>query len=215
MTAAAVPLLKQRADACRIKVPAAVAVLYENTLAFINASGFADDDTASGVNRFGGMVVKQVDNSGGSAGDLSVELEIEGSWVMLGSGFAQADVGSPVFALDNQTITKTALAGTYVGRIVEYIDSTHVRVNIESAIAFATASAYTQTYATASKTVPAATAANVGVTAATTTTPWGFATSTQADSVAVAVNATQADVLAVKKIVNALIDDLQAAGLVG
>jgi hypothetical protein len=215
MTAAAVPLLKQRADDLRVKVPAAVAVLYENTMAFINASGFADDDTASGVNRFGGMVVKQVDNSGGSAGDLAVELETDGSWVFLGSGFAQSSVGLPLFALDNQTTTLTALAGTRVGVITEYIDSTHVRAAIEGFEGVATGSAYTQTYTTALKTVPAATAANVGTTNATTTTPWGFATSTQANDIGVAMNATQADVLALKKVINALIDDLQAAGIVG
>jgi hypothetical protein len=144
MTATAAPLLKQRADARRIKVPAAVAVLYENTMAFINASGFADDDTASGVNRLrrhGRQAGRQFRRVGG---DLSVELEREGSWVFLGSGFAQSSVGQPLFALDNQTTTLTGVAGTHIGTITEYIDSTHVRADIEAATALANGRARTR-----------------------------------------------------------------------
>ncbi len=79
--------------------------------------------------------------------------------------------------------------------------------------AAAQGSAYTQTYATSSKTVPAATAVAVATTAATNSTPYGYAQA-QADAIVAAVNANSADILAVKKIVNALIDDLQALGLV-
>jgi hypothetical protein len=76
-------------------------------------------------------------------------------------------------------------------------------------------SAYTQTYAVAAKTVPAATAAAVATTAATQTTPYGFGSAAQADAIPVAINANAADILALKKVVNALIDDLQTLGLAG
>lgn len=75
--------------------------------------------------------------------------------------------------------------------------------------------AYTQTYATAARSVPAATQAAVATTAATALTPNGYSTSAQADAIVAAVNAAAADILALKKVVNALIDDLQALNLAG
>ena len=70
---------------------------------------------------------------------------------------------------------------------------------------------YTQTYATAASTVPAATVAAV-VTTAAGLASYGF-TQAQADAIPVAVNALAADVLALKKVLTQIIDDLQAAGI--
>jgi hypothetical protein len=75
-------------------------------------------------------------------------------------------------------------------------------------------SAYTQTYSTASKTNPTATAANLSTTATTQTTPYGFSTQAQGDNIATQVNKMQTDYINLQKVVNALIDDLQALGLV-
>jgi hypothetical protein len=72
---------------------------------------------------------------------------------------------------------------------------------------------YTQTYPTATATVPAATAAVVATTAATSTTPFGYSQA-QADALVTQVNALVADALVNRKLINQLIDDLQAVGLV-
>ena len=72
--------------------------------------------------------------------------------------------------------------------------------------------AYTQTFSTASRTVPNATAAAVDATAATNVTPFGY-TAAQADGIIAAVNALRTDVDAVRQVVTAVIDDLQAVGL--
>lgn len=84
-------------------------------------------------------------------------------------------------------------------------------------------SAYTQTYTTAAKTVPAATAATLtdstGGTADTTLAAVE-ATYTQATvrnnfaDLAAMVNKLTADDLAIKKVINSLVDDLQALGLI-
>ena len=71
---------------------------------------------------------------------------------------------------------------------------------------------YTQTYSIGAATVPTATAVAVATTAATNVIPYGFAQA-QADAIVTAVNALVADVLANRKLLNALIDDLQAAGI--
>jgi hypothetical protein len=78
-------------------------------------------------------------------------------------------------------------------------------------------SAYTQTYATASKTHPNATSTNLatGVSrVAGDGVTWGFTSQAATDNIATQVNAMQADLIDLKKVVNQLIDDLQVLGLV-
>lgn len=75
-------------------------------------------------------------------------------------------------------------------------------------------SAYTQTYSTADKTHANPTATTVATTSATNSSPYGYSQS-QADAIVTAVNALVADVADVKQLVNSVIDDLQALGLVG
>lgn len=73
-------------------------------------------------------------------------------------------------------------------------------------------SAYTQTFATAAKTVPAATqlAAPAGGTGATA---GAYDTAVNRDAAIASINAAKTDIEELKKVVNALIDDLQAVGL--
>ncbi len=70
---------------------------------------------------------------------------------------------------------------------------------------------YTQTYATAARTNPAMTATAVATTAAALAA-YGYSQA-QADSIPVAINALTVDLLAVKQLVNGIVDDLQAKGL--
>ena len=74
---------------------------------------------------------------------------------------------------------------------------------------------YTQTYSTTASTVPNATVASVATTASTQTTPYGYASQAQADAIPVNINALAADVLALKKVIGQIIDDLQALSLAG
>jgi len=99
-----------------------------------------------------------------------------------------------------------------------------------------TASAYTKTYNTAARVIPAATAVAVtqtgvaaATTGATTTTPAGYTTTAQADAIRVGVNACivdiaalvvenaqlAADVLALRKLIVAIVDDLEGVGVSG
>lgn len=77
----------------------------------------------------------------------------------------------------------------------------------------ARAGAYTQTFSTADKTHANSTFGAISETAVTQTTPWGFATQAQGDAVSVELNDLGDDVADLKQLVNAIIDDLQAYGL--
>lgn len=119
-------------DGNRLGLPAAVATLYEGTLAFVNSSGYADSGTGTGQNRFAGIVVDECDNSGGAAGDLTVDLWRKGVFLLTGTGFSQASVGRDAYATDNFTITAAPSAsGVKIGKIVGYSSSTQVWVEID------------------------------------------------------------------------------------
>lgn len=75
------------------------------------------------------------------------------------------------------------------------------------------ASAYTQTYATTTKTHANMTSATVATTASTNVTPFGYTTAAQADAIITAINALRNDVINLKGVVNAMIDDMQTYGV--
>ncbi len=126
--------LKVMADQCRTPgLVAASTILYANTLVFVNSSGYFDDDTGSGANKFAGVAVTRYDNSGGSNGDVAAEVFNEGVFQLTGSGFSQASVNKPVYASDNYTLTLTPTSSTVlVGIIREYISSTVVMVELRT-----------------------------------------------------------------------------------
>ncbi len=105
--------------------------LYAGTLAFFDAStGYIVADDNAGANAFAGVVYQQCDNSGGSAGDLEVELYTDGIFRLTGSSFTQATNGDLVYAIDNYTIQASSTNASKVGRVVNYVSATVVDVLI-------------------------------------------------------------------------------------
>lgn len=131
MAATANKVLK-RAEGLRGGGPVAASTrLYEATLAFFNAGGYAVGIVAAGVNKFAGVVIQEVDNSAGSNGTLNAEWFTDGVFPMVGTGFSQATVGSDVFATDNYTVQTSGVSASYVGRCVGYVSSTVIMVEIK------------------------------------------------------------------------------------
>ncbi len=129
--AATANVITNKSAGCRREQPAAAVRHYEGAFAFTDATGFAAAVVASGVNRFAGIVAKECDNSAGSAGDKKVELEKDGCWDLVGSGFTQADVDKLVYASDSNTITLTGSATVVlIGRVEKYISTTKLSVRI-------------------------------------------------------------------------------------
>lgn len=93
---------------------------YEGSMIFIQADGYAT--TAAGGLAFLGHADAECDNSAGSSGDKSVRVR-RGEYrlqVTL-TGVAIADVGDPIYASDDGTLTKTSTSNSLVGRIVRYV----------------------------------------------------------------------------------------------
>lgn len=139
MAVSANQVIKRRGTAPRIrKVPvAADAILYEGTMCFEDAGGdFTGTVLENGS--FGGIVRKMVDNTGGadaSAGGFGAkfaEVYVDGEFLLTLSGAtaAAADIGKPVYGVDNFQITETATDLVPVGVITEIVSTTQVWVSI-------------------------------------------------------------------------------------
>ena len=164
----------------RRSYPVAASVhIYEGTLVFLTAAGYATDVTATGVNGFVGVAVGEQDKSSGSAGDLTVEVWAEGEFVLQGTGFAQADVGSKVYAEDNFTVgISISTASVPIGMVTEYISSTKIRVDIDPVGVGALPVAALTTITHTSPGTPDYAIANT-----TNSSPFGFSTQDEANTV--------------------------------
>jgi hypothetical protein len=112
---------------------AASTVIYGGTIVTTNASGYAQVGGDDASTTFVGIAADTVDNSSGSAGDKSVTVYTEGSFELAFTGTAtQASVGITAMASDSQTVAAAATTtnDVPVGRVVEFIDASTVRVKI-------------------------------------------------------------------------------------
>lgn len=93
------------------------------------SGGYAQNgtDTANAV--FVGVASEKCDNTTGANGDKEVYVWTYGVVdVVAGFSAAQTDVGALVVLTDNQTVAKTSTNSVAVGRVVERLSSSKVRV---------------------------------------------------------------------------------------
>lgn len=98
--------------------------IFAGAIVMRNATGFATKGAAALALRGAGVAIEQVDNSGGSAGDLSINVR-EGVFRFANSADTDAilddDIGKLCYAVDDQTVAKTngtntrSVAGVVVG----------------------------------------------------------------------------------------------------
>jgi hypothetical protein len=182
----------KRQDGIRRSYPVAASVdILEGTLVFLTAAGYATNVTASGVNGFVGIACEQQDNSSGSAGDLNVEVWAEGDFELTGTGFAQADVGSKVYAEDNYTVgVSISTASVPIGMVTKYVSSTQLIVSID---AVGTGALPVAALTTITHTAPST--ADYALQDLTSSTPFGFATKDEGNSLLAVVKNLQIRVL--------------------
>lgn len=108
---------------------AAVDICYRGGMAAINASGYLAPAGLAATDTVVGRFKQTVDNSAGSAGDLTATAEQGVFRWANGDSIVAADIGSPCYAADDQTVSKSDSAGTrpFAGLIVD-VDSSGVWV---------------------------------------------------------------------------------------
>lgn len=112
---------------------AAAAHIFAGGLVAVNASGFIVPTSADETLKVFGRAEAEVDNSGGSNGDLSVEI-LRGVFYFENSAtdaISRADIGKVCFAEDDQTVAQTNASGTLpaAGLVLE-VDSYGVLVAV-------------------------------------------------------------------------------------
>ncbi len=132
MTALAADKQMARKEIGLLSGPCAVDILYMGALLKHNAAGKLAPCASESGAVFAGVGYEQKDNSGDE--DLVVRYWTTGVFPMTISGAGQGDVGSDVYATDDDLVTTTWADGLQkVGRIVGFISSTSVWVQIAGA----------------------------------------------------------------------------------
>lgn len=109
----------------------------EGALVSINAAGYAVNATDAANDVFVGVADETVDNSAGAAGATRIKVRRNGVYnVVFGGTATIADVNTLVYVVDNQTVDLIGVTtnDVLVGRIVEFISATKVRVDIRDRV---------------------------------------------------------------------------------
>jgi len=106
-------------------------IIYEGAAVGDNASGYARPLVAA--DPFLGFAESQADNSAGAAGAVNVRVREVGKVKLSVTGVTGVgDVGTDVYASDDNAFTLTTTSNTLIGTIVRYISGTEVIVHFKS-----------------------------------------------------------------------------------
>lgn len=116
--------------------------IYQNALVSVDATGYlipARSGTAT--DQFVGVAREPVDNSAGADGAKSCRVEKGGTYVYNKASASMADVGDPMYASDDNTVTATSTNNQLVGYVVgpmtfpdDAASTTQVRIRIDRAV---------------------------------------------------------------------------------
>jgi predicted RecA/RadA family phage recombinase len=79
---------------------------------------------------FAGVAYEQIQNSTATDGAVRVKVYKKGIFEFIMASAAVTDVGTEVYALDNQTVTKTSTDATKVGKIMSVENTNKVFIEI-------------------------------------------------------------------------------------
>jgi len=101
-------------------------IIYKGALVKINAAGYLAPQAAEAGAASVGVAYELCDNSAGSAGAKKCLVLHKGVFLLTCAGtLVQADVGSTVYASDDQTVSVTQASNEVaVGKVVEYVSAT-------------------------------------------------------------------------------------------
>lgn len=134
ITTAKKSLDRQDGDIYSFKV-AASTTIPEGALVSINAGGYAVNATDTTAEVVVGVADETIVNV--TAGDKSIKVRRNGVFTFVFGGTATiADVNTLVYVVDNQTVDLVGVTtnDVLVGRIVEFVTATKVRVDINDRV---------------------------------------------------------------------------------
>jgi hypothetical protein len=166
--------------------------IYQGTLVYVNAAGYACDVTATGVNAFVGIAAGEANNTSGADGDIEVEVYTEGDFELTGTFNSITDVGMPAFGDDNYAVV-LALGATSVriGRVVRFVSTTKAIIAIKPVGVGALEVAPLTTITPAD----AAGTPDYAIAAITSSTPFGFSNAAEGITILYVIKNLQQRVL--------------------
>lgn len=113
--------------------PAAVQLFRVGEIVMIDSSGYATPGATATGQLPGGVVATPCDNSGGSAGDLSVNVTYGGYFVEVDNGSGAdavlaTDRNAPVYTLDRNAVSRVSSGKSKLGIFKGFSPSGRVRV---------------------------------------------------------------------------------------
>lgn len=112
------------------RVPvAANAVMFAGSIVGWNASGYLDTADNAAAGKALGIATCALDNTGGANGALRNHIITRGMVDLAAGALTQANVGSPVYATDDNTLTATS-NNKLLGTMVDFLDGTTARIQI-------------------------------------------------------------------------------------
>lgn len=103
--------------------------MYKGGFVGLSSGGYAQPLTAG--DPFAGIAYEEMDNTGGSNGDLSVRVYTLGDFGLTLTGATIADIGRPVFASADGTLTFTGAANSYVGIVQDFVTTNEILLRID------------------------------------------------------------------------------------
>lgn len=103
--------------------------IYKNGFVGITTAGYARALVAGDA--FGGVAFEECDNSAGADGAKTVRVYTQGDFVHALAGAAQTDLGRPVFASADDTLTFVAAGNSYVGTVQDLDSSAIIILRID------------------------------------------------------------------------------------
>ena len=112
-----------------LAVKAATTIYRGGLVGLDRASGYVRPLQAG--DQFQGLAYEQCDNSSGSNGDREVILFTQGDFESSLSGASKTDIGRPVFASDDNTLTLSGGNASYIGQIIDVPANGQIIVRID------------------------------------------------------------------------------------
>ena len=109
--------------------------IYKDGLIVDKGTGYAEPGADGSGYICLGVAVEEADNSGSATdGKIYVRVYKKGTFVYTKASAAQTDIGVTMYIHDDQTVGASSTNSIACGTVAEYVDSTHVRVRIDSTI---------------------------------------------------------------------------------